>query len=150
MKLYGWPIKGGAALHPITRTSQEHVDFGESPAIDFGSPTGLGDITVAQFQGIVTTATYVGGEYGPGWIIEYEGEVEEIGLVRIGLCHHGTDEDEAPLLVAQGDVVFPDQELGPVGYSGWCIPPGEPGTHVHMKMYVNDIRVDPEEYLGPT
>ena len=147
----GWPVEGGKDLHPVTRTSQEHVDFREQPAVDFAKAgtfrgTHLGDWTVAQFAGVVTCARYVGGQYGPGWIVEYEGEVEGIGTVRIGLCHHGTDEDGG-LLVAEGDFVEEGQRLGPVGYSGWTIPPGIGGVHLHLKMYVNGERVDPEPYL---
>lgn len=146
MARLGWPVEGGPNLHPITRSSQEHVDFEEKPAIDFGDPGILGATTIASFPGTVRTAAYDGGQYGAGWIVEIEGDVEGVSHVIAGYCHHGTDEDGG-LLVAAGDWVEQGQALGPVGYSGWTIPAGERGAHLHWKLIVDGVRVDPAPFL---
>ena len=143
MARLSWPVEGGPDAHPITRTAAEHEAFGQQPALDFGDPDILGAFTVANFPGTVRFAGLAGDA---GWMVEVEGDVNGDHLVA-GWCHHGTP-DYGGLWVETGDDVDAGQRLGPCGYSGWVIPAGEAGAHLHWKLTVDGSRVDPESWLS--
>lgn len=141
-----WPIEGGAILHPVTRTAQEHLDSKESLAVDFGRPSVAGDVCIANFDGTVTFAGYDPGPAATsaGYFVEVRGPVEGDTLTA-AWCHLAGEPD-----VHTGQVVRAGDRLGALGYTGWVIPPGPAGAHLHYRLSIGGERVDPELYLSDT
>jgi murein DD-endopeptidase MepM/ murein hydrolase activator NlpD len=140
-----WPIEGGSSLHPITRAAVEHEADNQKPALDFGSPTETGDWCIANFDGTVRYSGYDSSpSFSAGYFVEVEGWVDGHHLVA-GWCHLS-----ATPVVASDNTVVAGQRLGSVGWSGYVIPPGPAGAHLHYKLTVDGVRVDPALYLEDT
>lgn len=79
-----------------------------------------------------------------GWGIANAGLVVEIeqGNQLHRLCHLNTAS------VKKGDLVSEGQEVARMGYSGFTIPAGIRGTHLHWIMFLNGKRVDPRNYVA--
>ena len=139
------PVKGPWV---VTRTAAEHESWSQKKAVDFGERGIIGAHTVANFAGRVRFAGYDGGQFGAGWLVEVEGEVAGHQLVA-GWCHHGDDTvaDGGTLQVATWDWVEVGAVLGLVGWSGYVLPKSEQGAHLHYRLDVDGVRVDPEDVL---
>jgi murein DD-endopeptidase MepM/ murein hydrolase activator NlpD len=85
--------------------------------------------------------TYV-GQMGSG--VNNAGNVVQIGDTNNGhrLCHL------SKYGVKVGQTVKEGQVVGYMGYTGFTIPKGVGGTHLHWIMFKNGTRVDPRKYVA--
>lgn len=57
------------------------------------------------------------------------------------LCHTSQHFVKSGQLVKQGD------RIGVMGYTGYVIPPGPAGTHLHWALAIDNVLVDPLKYV---
>lgn len=134
MSVLTWPLPGYA----VTRGCDEHVAFGEEPAVDLSGAGVLGQPALALYDGIVTLA----GDLGQcGTACDHEFDYAGHHW-HARYCHLGR------LDVQSGQSVAAGQTLGLVGWSGWVIPAGPAGAHLHIALWIDGQRVCPESWLA--
>ncbi len=117
---------------------------GSHPAVDYayngGGSTSYGQPIVAPEAGRVT---YV-GQMGTG--VNDAGTVVQIvaGARTHRLCHLIPS---SPTVGANQQVSM-GQVVGQMGYSGYVIPAGMAGSHLHWVMEINGLRVDGRQYIN--
>jgi murein DD-endopeptidase MepM/ murein hydrolase activator NlpD len=98
----------------------------------------LGTPIVAPVAGKVTHV----GQMGSG--VSNAGNVVQIGNPAGDahrLCHLNS------AIVKVGQTVKEGQIVGYMGYTGFTIPAGIKGTHLHWVMFKGGVRVDPRKYV---
>ena len=117
---------------------------GSHPAVDYayngGGTASYGQPIVAPEAGRVT---YV-GQMGTG--VNDAGTVVQIvaGPRTHRLCHL----IPTSLTVRADQQVSQGQQVGQMGYSGYVIPAGMQGSHLHWVMEINGRRVDGRQYIN--
>ena len=137
MKL-AWPVRGGPKRFPIQSDSEAHIGWGALPAIDIPAPekTGL----CAPWDSTVTLNTLLSDcgntidfefTYSPTPHVSY--------YIKVRYCHLWR-----PSPIPQGSTVKRRQYVGRVGHTGQTF--GEPPDHIHLAMWVDGVRVKPEDW----
>lgn len=121
-----WPVAGYA----ISRGSQGHLDEGQEAAVDIACPEGAP--LLAVHDGLIYRAGWL-GDCGLSLDLYWEHEGSEY-VVRY--CHC------SELAVNHLDNVTAGQVLSYAGSTGLST-----GPHLHLALWVNGVRVWPEEYL---
>lgn len=145
-----WPLPGGRDAWPVYRGSDAHIAAGEGPGVDLGNQLGLP--LLAVHDGAFLSYGYESPD--AGWF----GDLYfEDGGRRYQLRYCHGRERMVPDTVNEWDVqpanvnarypVTEGQVIGHVGYSGWTIPAGTGGSHLHLAMWRDGYRINPEEYL---
>ena len=121
-----WPVAGTPEEYPVYRGEQGHINDGQGPAWDMANQEGLAWIAVED--GKIVGAGYDPAQAGNVVVLE-----SSDGLRRWHYCHGQALEVTVGQQLSQGHVI------GHVGHTGWTIPAGPSGAHLHLWA---------EEWLG--
>ena len=137
MKL-AWPVRGGPKRFPIQSDSEAHIGWGALPAIDIPAPEKTGlcapwDATVTLVALLSDCGNTIDFEWRMGGI-PGDGQHFQVRYCHLWRLSH----------LASGDRVKRRQYVGRVGHTGQTF--GEPPDHVHVAMFVDGVRVRPEDW----
>jgi len=124
-----WPLP---PEYPITRNASAHLADGQEAACDFAGPEGTP--IHAIHNALVRRAGWLGD---CGLSIDLEWDQEHTNYVA-RYCHLSSLEGDW-----QGTAVGAGQVIGYAGSTGLST-----GPHLHLALWVNGVRTDPEWYLS--
>ena len=125
-----WPLHGGSERWPVTRGAAEHLADGEDTAVDLACALGTpvlsvqgGDVIRSGAMGLCGNGIDLGWDAdGDRWQARY--------------CHLAE-------IVRGSGAVEAGEVIGYAGSTGWST-----GPHLHLVLWKNDERVDPEVCLS--
>lgn len=107
-------------------------------AVDIAGP--VGTPIVAPEAGTVTAVGQMGsGTNNAGLVVQLGNETNGHRLCHLSRAH-----------VSVGQHVTQGQLVGDMGYSGYTIPAGPAGSHLHWIMWRGGARVDARQYINQT
>ena len=112
---YLWPL-GSQARWPAYRREQEHIADNEPAAWDMGAQEGIP--IYASADGVIVEA-FAHALAGYSVVLEGAG-------YRFHFCHGQALEVSVGRWVKRGEII------GHVGHTGWTIPAGPEGSHLHF------------------